>query len=320
MIRSTLLLPNGTLIQDNVSLAAQWRDTPGSVFWIDLCNEEPKAEQQLLEDLGCHPLAVQDAQRIGHPPKIEPFENSIFILYRGLATIAPGLILEQIPIALFFGNDLLITRHKGTSVSIAEWWQKPALADYLKTPFLLATKIIHTSFARYLEAVLDFEHKLGEKEEAMQDSANDEDLRELTAYKARLRKLRRVFNYHERLAAGLLSLCKEDESKNAFIHEAQDLHDRADRLASLAFMYYEICGDLIEGYLSITSHQLNRTMQILTVVTTIFVPLGFLAGIYGMNFDNMPELRAEYGYYYLLSAMGIVVTGALILFKLKRWI
>lgn len=320
MIRSTLLLTDGTLIQEDRALEQRWRDSPGSMLWIDLGDEDPAAEKQLLENLGCHPLAIQDAQRMRHPPKIESFDTKLFILYRGLAAVESDLVLEQIPIALFVDSELLITRHKGSSVSIAGFWQHPALAGYLKTPFLLATKIVHASFDRYLEAVLDFEHKLAEKEEIMQESATDEDLRELTAYKARLRKLRRVFNYHERLTAGLLTLAKTDETKQAFIHEVQDLHDRADRITSLLAMYYEICGDLIEGYLSITSHQLSRTMQILTVVTAIFIPLSFLAGVYGMNFDNMPELHNEHGYYYALTAMGIMAAGALILFKLKRWI
>jgi magnesium transporter len=320
MIRSTLLLPDGTLVQEDGSLEQRWRDTPGSTLWLDLGDEEPAAERRLLESLGCHPLAIQDAQRMRHPPKMEAFEDNLFILYRGLAAIEPGLILEQIPIALFVGEHLLITRHKGTSVSVNEWWRKSTLADTLRSPFLLAAKIVHTSFERYLEAVLEFEHSLTEKEEVMQDGANDEDLRELTAYRARLRKLRRVFNYHERLAARLLTLARDEESKQIYVHETQDLYERADRIASLLGMYYEICGDLIEGYLSLTSHQLNLTMRVLTVVTTIFVPLGFLAGVYGMNFDNMPELHAEHGYFLLLGAMGLIAVGALTLFRLKRWV
>ena len=85
-------------------------------------------------------------------------------------------------------------------------------------------------------------------------------------------------------------------------------------------MYYDICGDLINGYMSVTSHQLNATMRVLTVITAIFVPLTFLAGIYGMNFENIPELKLEYGYYGLLGVMSVISIGLIVLFKRKRWL
>jgi magnesium transporter len=85
-------------------------------------------------------------------------------------------------------------------------------------------------------------------------------------------------------------------------------------------MYYDICGDLINGYMSVTSHQLSATMRVLTVITAIFVPLAFLAGIYGMNFENIPELKLEYGYYGLLGVMYVISIGLIVLFKRKRWL
>jgi magnesium transporter len=83
-------------------------------------------------------------------------------------------------------------------------------------------------------------------------------------------------------------------------------------------MYYEICGDLINGYLSITSHMLNNTMRVLTVITAIFVPLTFIAGIYGMNFDNIPELHTPNGYFYTLGAMLLIAIG-FGTFAYKKW-
>ena len=322
MIRSKLLLVDGTLIEEDRNLSITWRENPGSFLWIDFRDQDEIQEQALLKDLGCHPLAIQDAQRMRHPPKVEDFDDHFFILYKGISDIKPGLILQQIQIALFAGSNILITRHNGQSFAIDHWWSSQELSSVIKEPFILATKIIHHSFGRYLEAVLDFEQLLSEKEEAMQRSQDDNDLIDLTAYKARLRKLRRAFNYHERLAAGMLHFVENhaDPRYKHMNHDVQDLHDRADRILSLLAMYYEICGDLIEGYLSVTSHRLNKTMQVLTVVTTIFVPLSFLAGVYGMNFDNIPELHHEYGYFLLLGTMALIGTGAFLVFKLKRWI
>ena len=99
-----------------------------------------------------------------------------------------------------------------------------------------------------------------------------------------------------------------------------DLRERLDRLLSLSQMYYDICGDLINGYMSVTSHQLNATMRVLTVITALFVPLTFLAGIYGMNFEYIPELKADNGYFILLGVMAVVSVVLLIVFKRKRWL
>ena len=85
-------------------------------------------------------------------------------------------------------------------------------------------------------------------------------------------------------------------------------------------MYYEICGDLVEGYISISSHELNTTMKILTIITAIFVPLSFLAGLYGMNFEHMPELQLQYGYFYALGAMATTALLLIYIFKRKRWL
>ena len=85
-------------------------------------------------------------------------------------------------------------------------------------------------------------------------------------------------------------------------------------------VFYSICGDLIDGYISITSHQLNQTMRVLTVITAIFVPLGFLAGLYGMNFDHIPELHMKGGYFVLLAVMGTIAVGLLALFRKIRWL
>ena len=85
-------------------------------------------------------------------------------------------------------------------------------------------------------------------------------------------------------------------------------------------MYYEICGDLVEGYISLSSHNLNNTMKILTIISAIFVPLTFLAGIYGMNFEYIPELGWRYAYFVLLAVMGSIAIALFILFRRIRWL
>jgi len=173
-----------------------------------------------------------------------------------------------------------------------------------------------------LESLLDFDGHLGELEDKLQNGGNDQVLSELTSFKSKLIKLIRTFKYHLSISQALLNETNAYEfiDTESHIHTLTDLNDRFDRLATLSQMHYDICGDLIDGYLSISAHQLNVTMRVLTVITAIFVPLSFLAGLYGMNFDYIPELKHPYGYFYLLTGMSLLTLGLVALFKKKNWL
>jgi len=93
-----------------------------------------------------------------------------------------------------------------------------------------------------------------------------------------------------------------------------------ERFHSLSDMYQNVINDLIDGYISLNGHQLNQIMKVLTIVTVVFVPLTLLVGIYGMNFEYIPELKSHNGYYILLTVMAGIVAGLLLLFKRVRWL
>jgi magnesium transporter len=99
-----------------------------------------------------------------------------------------------------------------------------------------------------------------------------------------------------------------------------DFYEQVERTQSLATLHYQIASDLTDGYLGMSSHRLNRVMQILTIITVIFVPLTFLAGIYGMNFENMPELSTRSGYFIVIAIMFVIAVTQLIYFRKKRWV
>lgn len=321
MIRVQLLNQDGHWLAGNTDLIDQWRNQSGSFIWIDLEAEDPESEKKWLLGLDCHPLAVEDVQRFRHPPKIESFDNFTLMLYRGFTAFNPDLTVAQMTIALFAGDRCLISCHPRTSTAVNYYWDAAHTEGLLTSPGLLASRIMRFSVGRYLEAILAFEPRLNELEDSMQDQPNDDVMRELIAYQSRLRKLKRVFSYHERMIANLRSAVPQrliDEDGD-IEHALQDLYERCERLHGLCTMYYEICGDLINGYLSISSHQLNNTMRVLTVITAIFVPLTFIAGIYGMNFDNIPELHMHFGYFYTLGAM-LVIAVSFGWVAYKKWL
>ncbi len=321
MIRAQLWRDDNQWKCGGTDLIDEWRKDEKSFIWIDLQGETADAEREWLLSLGCHPLAIEDVQRHRHPPKYEHFDDNTLILYRGITEFNQDLTIEQMTIALFASKRCLISCHSRNSMAIKHYWESAHSENLLVSPGLLATRIMRFSVGRYLDAILAFEPRLTELEDSMQERPNDDTMRELIAYQSRLRKLKRIFSYHERMVENLREDISEllQQEDGDIEHALQDLYERCERLHGLCTMYYDICGDLINGYLSITSHMLNNTMRVLTVITAVFVPLTFIAGIYGMNFDYMPELRWHFGYFYSLGAMLLIalVFGWV---AFKRWL
>ncbi|MES2603557.1 MAG: magnesium transporter CorA family protein [Pseudomonadota bacterium] len=306
--------------EGGVELVEQWRQTPGSFIWVDLENEPSDDEQAFLLDMGCHPLAIDDLQHFRHPPKIENFSDNTLILYRDIIEFNPDLTIVQMTMAMFAGDRYLITCHAKTSHALNHYWSSARSENLLISPGLLATRIMKLSVSNYLDAMLSFESRLGDLEDAMQESPNDTLMRDLIAYQSRLRKLKRIFNYHERLVDNLWSEVPQRliDEEGDIEHALQDLFERCERLHSLSTMYYEICGDLVNGYMSVSSHRLSNTIRDLTVLTALFMPPTLIVGVYGMNFDNMPELHWHNGYYIVLGVMAVLGVVSL-LWAYRKW-
>lgn len=321
MIRALLLSGDGKLIEGNDQLVSQWRQTADSFLWLDIQDEITPEICALLRSFDCNELSITDCSRTRHPPKVENFESNCFILFRGIAQFDDALLLVPHQLGIWVGGNYLITVHRGHAVSVEHFFE--AAGDgLLQTPNLLALRILHYIGGRYLEKLLAAEERIGDLEDQLLGPEPNEALKELVAFRTRLRKLRRIFNYHQRMAETILNDgctylgTQEDDS----YHIRRDLFDRCERLLSLCTLYYELCGDLVDGYISLSSHQLNNTMKILTIITAIFVPITFVAGLYGMNFDNMPELHHEYGYFIVLGFLAFLATTMVVVFKKIRWL
>lgn len=306
-----------------VEQLGRWKEQPEGMLWLDIQSESLSDSRvsKLLEEMNCHPLAILDALRKRHPPKVELFEDHFFILYRGMSEVRSHINFDHQQIAFFVGKNYLITLHPRTSLGIekelARGW------DNLKkfSPMTLALSIIHYSAGIYLEQILSFEDELADIEEVLYSERSEAALLDLASYKASLIKLKRVFNYHDAMFRQFKHWDNDELPMDCapFLHRINDVAERLERIHSLTQMYYDICGDMIDSYISITSHQMNITMRVLTVVTVIFVPLTFIAGIYGMNFENIPELHYRYGYFIVVAVMLFMSITMVMIFKKKKW-
>ena len=322
MIKCMLLQADKTYLYGGEELINTWREHKDSYLWLDIDSHDKEQERLLLQRMGCHSLAITDAQRERHPPKIELFKDYIFMLYRGIYEPQDDLLFEHLQISMFVGVNILITTHSKDSMSIEHLFGKEGEKYLGKSPITLALRIFHYSCGIYLNKLFEFEEKLEALEDQFQLGGDDKMMQEITLYRSRLTKLKRTFSYHSNIGSELKILVTDDTPiiNQAEMHTVIDVHERIERLLSLSQMHYDICSDLINGYLSVTSHQLNATMRVLTVITAIFIPLGFLAGLYGMNFEYIPELKITNAYFYLLGFMAFLATSLIILFKKKRWL
>jgi len=323
MIRTLLYnASSGQLAAGGEELVARWHQEPDSVLWADFAGEPHSKEQRTLEkDFGIHPLAISDAQRDRHQPKLEAFDDHTFVLLKELSANDTRFEFATTQLALFFGQRFLVTRHGGPSTSVEQVFRQ--LTDsanlFREGTGAVAMRLCRTLIDRYLQMLLAIEPRLEELESEIMERPHDTILVELLGYKTELKRFRRVFMYHEQIFRDLKS--RPFPALGVEIaHQVNDVYEHQERAGSLAGLYYELASDMADGYISVASHNLNQIMKILTVVMSIFVPLSFLAGIYGMNFENMPELHSRSGYFILLGVMGSIAFILLLLFRRKRWL
>ncbi len=322
MIRALLCENEQAPVEEGgAELIERWRRSSTAQIWVVLLDEPADDERKLLIDaFGLHPLAVADAQRDRHPPKVEVFPNKTFLLLKGLDAESASLDLKTIQLAVFFGDRFLVTRSSARSLSTEKVFEE------LKTGALpatisrgaLALRLCRVLADRFLPILLDTESRLARMEAEMLERPSDKLLAELVRQKADLKQLLRILQYHAQLFAQARS--SDAPGLVGLDHELVDVHEQQERQLSLARLYYELTDDLMNGYLSLSAHRLNQIMQTLTIVTVVFVPLGFMAGVYGMNFEYIPELGLKYGYFGLLGVMASVAVSVLVFFWWRGWL
>lgn len=323
MIRTLLYKPDSGEIRVGAEeLLECWHAGSNQLIWVDFDAEEKDHERELLKQFfDLNDLALDDCQRDRHPPKLEFFDRYYFLLLKGFTAETDSIDFEVVHISQFVGRNFIVTRHGIKSPSINKIWSavEQGSLDLKRGSVHISYKIIRTIIDRYTPIILEMEKRLDQMEEVMLEKPSDELLGELISYNTKLKKLRRIYGYQESVIKEL-SRSESELLDERNVHEFNDAHEQMERLASLCSLMQELTSDLIEGYISVSSHRLNRIMKVLTITTVIFLPLTLLAGIYGMNFQYMPELSSQNGYYIVLGIMIGISGSLLLLFRLIKWL
>ena len=297
----------------------------GGVLWLDVVGLADVDSLGALGDLfDLHRLALEDVVNLGQRPKAEVYGEQLFVVLRMPRGALP---LDTEQVSLFLGDGFVITFQERPGDAFEPVRKRiregrPRLvegaADYL------AYALLDALVDGYFPLLEDYGEFLEDIEEEILVRPEHTVVPRLHHLKRDLLNLRRyVWPLRE-----LLSSLYRDETPQ--ITEAtqlylRDCHDHAIQVLDLVESYRDMSSGLMDLYLSSVSNRMNEVMKVLTIIATVFIPLGFIAGLYGMNFDtrspwNMPELAWPFGYPFALGVMALVVLLMLIYFRRKGWL
>jgi len=287
-----------------------------SWYWVDFFAPTEAEVAHLSCYFHFHSLAIEDCLYELQRPKVDNYEDyRFFVLHRFDDTIK-----QADEVNLFQNNNFIVTFHNEPCPTIEQireqYKQQPARAE--KGTNYLLYLILYGIVDSYVPILSRIEDGLEKIESDYFVQLDQTTINRIFQIRKELLTLRRSLDPMRDVLKAIMHP-EEDKWKNSHKAFFSDILDSITRLLELTEVYRQIGMDLIESHVSINSQKANQVMVTLTVIATIFMPLTFIVGVYGMNFDNMPELRWHYGYYFSIIFM-VVVAGAMLLWiKRKDW-
>ena len=312
----------GLCLLENASLAEAWPGLAGRSIWVDV--EDPTEEEArgLADVCGFHPLTVEDALTPVQPPKVEEFASYLFLVFRGLRPREEVLELEGYKVAAWLGPGFLVTVHRRPVAACREVSRRVVERDLPMESQM--DRVLHAIVDRMMDEILPIldrsEERLEEIEETIFSGAPPQQaLHELLHLKRQLLTVRRLVAPQRemlgRLARRDLPFIEERTS-----HYFRDVYDHVARMEETTVVLTDLASGALEAHLSVSSNRLNEIVKVLTIFSAIWMPLTFIAGVYGMNFEFLPELKVRWFYPALWAAWIAMAAGMLGVFRWRRWI
>ncbi len=310
---------------------------PVGTVWVDLAEPNEAEEETVLVSLmNFHPLAIEDCRRErtgeGHLPKVEDFGEYLFVIFNPIRDPAPlppktaaktpmGARIETTQLSAFIMPHVLVTHHLAPLTSVSQTLglceRNPRVGtkgpDYL---FHLIIDAVVDAYSPVLDRLDDTVDRL---EDEVFRSPGKNTMARILHIKKDIMTMRRVAVYQRemlsRLSRGEFGLITADE-----MVYYRNVYDHLVRMSDLADSYRDMVSGLLDAYLSVTSNRLNQIMKVLTVISTVFLPLSFITGYFGMNFRALPLADQEYGVVIATMLMLAVGVGMLMVFRRNKWL
>lgn len=295
---------------------------PEVTFWVDLCGHSPAHDTLLGDVFKIHPLVREDMFRDAPQPKVEDFDDYLYIVVHGLDRNAEQPDnLETIELDLVLGPRFIITHHPTTlrSTDMVTSDIKRSSKLFARGPAFVAHAIVDHLSDHYKPLMERFDEQIEELEDRVLKGAEPKVVAEIFEVKRSVSKIRRVAA-HQRDVVQRLARGEFERIDEAALPFYRDIADNFVRVTDLADSYRELLSSVLDMYMSVQGQKLNEIIKVLTLMSTLMLPMTFVAGVYGMNFDFMPETHWKYGYLLAILFMVAIAGGLVVWFKLRKWI
>ncbi len=296
----------------------------GGVQWIDI---RGLTDLQLIERIGTdyniHPLALEDVLNTEQRPKLDEYENGLFFIVPNLKLDPETKEFESEQVALFGGADYVVSFQEDPDDTLEPVRKrcKEGLGRLRKkgSDYLLYA-LIDTIVDNYYNVMDTLENDVLDLEEALHLSGAQ------ISTKNKMFQLKRIANeFKHRILPLREAVTRFQRTESEIVDDSnrlyfRDLVDHVNQIIDGIDNQRDMLSNMEALYHAEASNKLNNVMRLLTVISTIFIPLSFIVGLYGMNFDNMPELHTDNGYFILLGIMFFLTLAMLVYFRVKKWI
>jgi magnesium transporter len=280
--------------------------------------------ERLGSHFGLHPLALEDIVNTNQRPKVEDFETYVYFVVRMLSVRSDedGIQVDNEQISIIVGHNFVLTFQERPGDVFETVRQRirenrgkirKSGADYL------AYSLIDVVVDNYFVVLEEFGEEVEEVEGALMEHPTQELLQDIQRMKRFMIDVRRAIWPLRDVVNAVLRGDVKLFRKPTLVF-LRDVYDHCVRVVDITETYREMVASMMEIYLSQMSHRMNEVIKVLTIIATIFIPLTFIAGVYGMNFDNMPELHWDMGYGFVWGVMIALGATLLFFFRRKKWL
>jgi magnesium transporter len=292
----------------------------GEFFWLDL--HKPTADDlALLSDVfKFHPLAVEDATHFGQRPKYDPFDEFAYLVVYGANEDKDGLV----EVHCFFSGSYLVTVHRDSCPPFDDLRKRATVETQPPAQgVMLLYMVVDVLADSFLPGLTRLDDRIDDLENGVMQRPDDEQLQELFRLKRRLVVWRKVISPERdtfaRIVTGVVKIPGMTPDMERYF---RDVYDHLIRISDLIDSYRDLLTGAMDVYLSTVSNRLNEVMKRLTIVATIFMPLTFIVGFFGMNFTWMIRHITGFWPFFLLAMVTqvAVVVAMLIVFRRQKWI
>ena len=317
-------------VEENFSAA----DLPGlladkkNIVWVDLLGETAEqlaeAENVLSEVFEFHPLTIEDTLETRNQPKVEAYPDYLYFIVHGIKpeeTSSTNFLTKELD--GYLGDNYVVTFHdeRFKSVKMVKQQIRNSTFSCRRGAAYLLHQILDQMVDLYMPVVDDFDNSINEFEDRIfaMKKGNNEILEEIMDLRRSVTRLKRISSRQldvlYRISHGEFPQIPEN-----VLPFYRDVHDHLQRISDLSENYRDLVASLFDIHFSVVNNKTNDIIKFLTIFSAIWLPLSFIAGVYGMNFENMPELKTRLGYFVVLGIMAVVTATLLLYFWRKGWI